>query len=114
MPNERSDNNEKIQMRKGVLEFCILLITSKRRVYASDILQELLQSELLVVEGTLYPLLNRLRRESLLQYEWVESSAGPPRKYYSITPEGKKTLSQHLAAWNALSRSVTTLLQRYE
>lgn len=106
--------NVKSQMRKGILEFCILLIASKQPMYASEILQELKQAELLVVEGTLYPLLNRLRQDGLLNYEWMESNAGPPRKYYALTDLGKTALTQLTHSWHTLDQSVTTLTKKYE
>ena len=80
--------NTQIQMRKGILEYCILSIISQGEIYASDIISELKKAQLLVVEGTLYPLLNRLRTNGLLSYEWRESTSGPPRKYYTITDAG--------------------------
>lgn len=94
--------NTQIQMRKGILEYCILSIISREEIYASDIIQEMKEAELLVVEGTLYPLLNRLRTNGWLSYEWKESSAGPPRKYYSITKEGEEALSQLDETWKTL------------
>ena len=77
--------NAKSQMRKGMLEYCILLLLERQPAYSSDIIRSLKEAELLVVEGTLYPLLNRLKREGLLQYRWEESRMGPPRKYYALT-----------------------------
>lgn len=94
--------NTQIQMRKGILEYCILSIISREEIYASDIIQEMKEAELLVVEGTLYPLLNRLRTNRWLSYEWKESSAGPPRKYYSITKEGEEVLAQLDETWKGL------------
>jgi PadR family transcriptional regulator, regulatory protein PadR len=100
----------KAQMRRGMLEFCTLLIISRGKAYASDILKELKSADLIVVEGTLYPLLNRLKTEGLLEYNWKESTAGPPRKYYALTPEGKEKLSQLKTTWKSLVNSITTLL----
>ena len=80
--------NTQVQMRKGILEFCILHIISRGEVYASDMLEELTSAKIMVVEGTLYPLLTRLRKAGLVEYKWVESVSGPPRKYYTITDEG--------------------------
>ena len=77
--------NAQVQMKKGVLEFCILHIISRGEVYASDMLEELTKARLIVVEGTLYPLLSRLRAAGLVDYKWVESKSGPPRKYYTLT-----------------------------
>jgi len=106
---EDSVENAKAQMRKGFLEFCILLIISEGKMYASDILQKLTKADLIVVEGTLYPLLSRLRSQGLLEYDWEESPAGPPRKYYSLTAKGMDALGRLEEAWEALRRSVTTL-----
>ena len=82
--------NTQVQMRKGILEFCILHIISRGEVYASDMLEELTSAKIMVVEGTFYPLLTRLRKAGLVEYKWVESTSGPPRKYYTITEEGQK------------------------
>ena len=84
--------NTQTQMRKGILEYCVLLIISRGEIYASDIIAELKQAKLLVVEGTLYPLLTRLKNNGLLAYNWVESTSGPPRKYYVLTEDGKQIL----------------------
>lgn len=98
--------NTKAQMRKGILEYCILTVLSKREAYPSDIIQELKEAKLIVVEGTLYPLLTRLKNAGLLQYNWVESSSGPPRKYYSLTEEGKQFLEELKSTWNELHQAV--------
>jgi len=108
MPTD-ADNTQS-QMRKGILEFCILLIVSKGEAYASEILVRLKEADLLVVEGTLYPLLSRLRSNGLVSYEWKESKNGPPRKYYSITKEGRGVLKDLTATWTSLSDSITSLL----
>ncbi len=100
----------KAQMRKGMLEFCTLLIISRDKVYASDILKELKRADLLVVEGTLYPLLNRLKTDGLLDYDWKESVSGPPRKYYTLTAKGKEKLTHLKVTWKSLVESITTLL----
>jgi PadR family transcriptional regulator PadR len=100
----------KAQMRRGMLEFCTLLIISRGKAYASDILKELKSADLIVVEGTLYPLLNRLKTETLLDYDWKESSSGPPRKYYSLTAKGKEKLAQMKVTWKSLLGSITSLL----
>lgn len=105
-------NTEKTisQMRKGVLEFCILAIISKNKeVYASDILMQLKNAELIVVEGTLYPLLTRLKNDGLLSYRWEESKSGPPRKYYQITETGSQVLSSLQHGWDQLVESVNTI-----
>ncbi len=82
-------DNVKSQMRKGMLEYCIMLLLHKEPAYASDIIQKLKEAQLIVVEGTLYPLLTRLKNDDLLSYEWVESTQGPPRKYYKLTEQGE-------------------------
>ncbi len=99
----------KAQMKKGVLELCILSIITGKEVYASDILEELKSSELIVVEGTLYPLLTRLKNDGLLSYRWEESKSGPPRKYYEITEIGKKVLTELDVSWKELVKAVQTL-----
>ena len=96
----------KSQMRKGVLEYCILSIISKEEVYASNILQTLKDAKLIVVEGTLYPLLTRLKNDGLLNYRWEESTGGPPRKYYALTEMGQKFLTEMDSTWKELVRSV--------
>ncbi len=108
--DEQTTENTKAQMRKGILEFCILLIISKGEVYASDILLKLKISDLLVVEGTLYPLLSRLKTSGLLSYNWKESESGPPRKYYQLTDKGKETLANLKSTWSTLTKSITSLL----
>lgn len=92
-------DNVKAQMRKGILEYCILSIISRNDAYASSIISELKESEMIVVEGTLYPILTRQKNQGLLSYRWEESPQGPPRKYYSITETGREFLSQLDAAW---------------
>ncbi len=111
MTTETSLENTKAQMRKGSLEFCILLIISRGEVYASDILKELKKSDLLVVEGTLYPLLSRLKTLGLLNYSWKESESGPPRKYYTLTEKGSENLNQLKETWNKLTKSINSLLK---
>ena len=100
--------NTKAQMRKGVLELCVLSIISQEEVYPSDILKKLKEAKLIVVEGTLYPLLSRLKNAELLSYEWKESTAGPPRKYYSLTDHGTNFLNGLKETWNDLNSAVTT------
>ncbi|HEY0769510.1 MAG TPA: PadR family transcriptional regulator, partial [Sphingobacteriaceae bacterium] len=92
--------NTQTQMRKGILEYCILSIISRGEIYASDIIQELKKARLLVVEGTLYPLLTRLKNNGLLSYQWVESTSGPPRKYYVLTESGLEVLNKLDHTWN--------------
>lgn len=98
--------NIKAQMRKGILEYCILSTISENEIYASDILDKLKQAKLLVVEGTLYPLLTRLKNDGILDYRWVESTQGPPRKYYKLTPEGSLFLTELSKVWVELVFSV--------
>ena len=100
--------NTQTQMRKGILEYCVLLIISRGEIYASDIIAQLKAGRLLVVEGTLYPLLTRLKNNGLLSYNWVESTSGPPRKYYVLTPEGSAILGQLDQTWQELSYAITT------
>lgn len=106
--------NTQIQMRKGILEYCILAIISRGEIYASDIIAELKIAKLLVVEGTLYPLLTRLKNNGLLSYNWVESTSGPPRKYYQLTPEGSVLLQQLDATWKELSFAVEISLKDHK
>ncbi len=101
-------DNIQSQMRKGVLEYCILAIIAREEIYASDILAKLKEASLLVVEGTLYPLLTRLKNAGLLNYRWVESQQGPPRKYYSITDAGKSFLEELNTTWKDLNNAVLT------
>ena len=95
-------DNIKSQMRKGYLEYCILLILRKKPAYTSDIISELKEAKLIVVEGTLYPLLTRLKNGELLDYKWEESTQGPPRKYYEMTPQGSIFLDELESSWNEI------------
>ncbi|MDR1757121.1 MAG: PadR family transcriptional regulator [Culturomica sp.] len=99
-------DNVKSQMRKGVLEYCILCILNKEDAYASSILSELKAAKMIVVEGTLYPLLIRQKNQGLLEYRWEESPQGPPRKYYRITEKGKNTLAEMDIAWREVVETV--------
>lgn len=100
----------KTQMRKGILEFCILSIIKRvGDAYASDIIEELKDSEMIVVEGTLYPLLTRLKNDGLLNYRWEESLSGPPRKYFTITEEGSAFLDELKDSWTSLQNAVNKL-----
>ena len=99
-------DNVKSQMRKGILEYCTLLILQKRRAYVSDIIQSLKEAKLIVVEGTLYPLLSRLKNSGLLTYVWEESTQGPPRKYSELTPEGPVFLNELDSAWKELNQVI--------
>lgn len=105
-------DNVKSQMRKGMLEYCILLLLHKEQSYASDIIQRLKEARLIVVEGTLYPLLTRLKNDNLLSYEWIESTQGPPRKYYRLTTEGEVFLTELERAWQELNDTVKHLKNR--
>jgi PadR family transcriptional regulator PadR len=101
--------NTKAQMRKGILEYCILSILSRNSCYASDIIKELKEAQVIVVEGTLYPLLTRQKNAGLLSYRWEESLQGPPRKYYELTPEGKVYLKDLDNSWDELVGSVNLI-----
>jgi len=104
-------DNTQTQMRKGILEYCILSIISQGEIYASDIIAELKRAKLLVVEGTLYPLLTRLKNNGLLSYNWVESTSGPPRKYYELTDVGRGMVQQLDTTWQELSYAIETSKQ---
>ena len=108
---ENSNDNVRAQMRKGVLEYCILCILSRKEAYASSILEELKTANMLVVEGTLYPLLISQKNQGLLSYRWEESPQGPPRKYYVITEKGRAQLAEMDAAWQEMVQSIETLKQ---
>ena len=103
-------DNLKSQMRKGMLEFCVLLLLRGRDAYASEIIARMKEAHLIVVEGTLYPLLTRLKNDGLLCYRWEESPSGPPRKYYTLTPLGHEALSQLNQNWCDMARTVKLLL----
>lgn len=105
--------NTQVQMRKGILEYCILHIISRGEVYASDMLEELTSARIMVVEGTLYPLLTRLKKAGLVDYKWVESNSGPPRKYYTITELGKTFLGQLSETWADLSASTNKIINNH-
>ncbi|MDA3881971.1 MAG: PadR family transcriptional regulator [Bacteroidales bacterium] len=104
-------DNSQAQMKKGILELCILAIAAHKDVYASDILREMKERKLIIVEGTLYPLLTRLKNEGLLSYRWEESQSGPPRKYYVITETGKLYQKSMLFAWKNMKKSVDEITQ---
>ena len=103
--------NTQSQMRKGVLEFCILSIISQGEIYPSDIIGKMKDAKLIVVEGTLYPLLTRLKNSGLLSYSWVESNSGPPRKYYKLTPLGEEFLKELKKTWDELVLAVNQTYQ---
>lgn len=102
-------DNIKAQMRKGILEYCILSILSEGDAYASAIINELKESEMIVVEGTLYPLLTRQKNQELLSYRWEESTQGPPRKYYSITDRGRAVLTELDNVWADLVNTIARI-----
>ena len=106
---ESTTDNVRSQMRKGVLEYCILCILSKKDAYASNIIDELKAANMIVVEGTLYTLLIRQKNQGLLTYRWEESTQGPPRKYYEITDKGRAQLAEMDAAWQEMVLSIDTL-----
>ena len=101
--------NAKAQMRKGVLEYCILSILSSNDAYASDIIKKLKEAKMIVVEGTLYPLLTRLKNAGLLSYRWEESTQGPPRKYYELTSKGRDILGELEVSWAELVDAVAQI-----
>ncbi len=102
-------DNTKAQMRKGILEYCILSILSREDSYAPKIIAELKEADMIVVEGTLYPILTRQKNQGLLTYRWQESPQGPPRKYYSLTPEGREALRQLDAEWETLVAQINNI-----
>src|ERR1700756_269546 len=106
--NSLTDQSE-TQMRKGMLVYCVLLLCKDGKVYTSELIRALRKAELIVVEGTLYPLLNRLAKDGLLAYEWQESEQGPPRKYYWLTPGGKALLGELKKSYHKLHTSISTL-----
>lgn len=101
--------NVKSQMRKGYLEYCILLIINKKPAYVSDIINELKEAKMIVVEGTLYPLLTRLKNNGILSYNWQESASGPPRKYYGLTEKGQLFLGELETGWEELAQAIQLL-----
>ena len=104
--------NTKAQMRKGVLEFCILSVLSEGEHYPTEIIERMKTAKLLIVEGTLYPLLTRLKNEGLLSYRWEESTSGPPRKYFTLTDTGKAFLKELTDNWMELTTSVNNIIQQ--
>lgn len=103
--------NTKAQMRKGILEYCILEILDHKKAYATDIIEELKSAKMIVVEGTLYPLLTRLKNGGVLSYQWEESIQGPPRKYYKLTPSGKQLLLELRESWKEIANAVKQIQQ---
>ena len=104
--------NIKAQMKKGVLELCVLSVLQKEEKYPSEILEILKEKKLIVVEGTIYPLLSRLKNDKLLEYKWRESNSGPPRKYFTITEKGKKYYEELCIAWEELDKSISQLISK--
>ena len=104
--------NNKAQMRKGILEYCILSVISMDSCYASDIINRLKEAKVIVVEGTLYPLLTRQKNSGLLSYRWEESQQGPPRKYYELTEQGKEYLSELDSSWTELVKSINLIRKK--
>ena len=109
--NEKVEN-AKAQMRKGILEFCILSILDRGDAYASDIINKLKEAKMIVVEGTLYPLLTRQKNAGLLSYRWEESTQGPPRKYYALTDEGRDFLNELNTSWTELVEAIDSIRSR--
>lgn len=107
-----NSENAKAQMRKGTLEFCILAIVNKKDCYASDIINTMKEKNLIVVEGTLYPLLTRQKNAGLLSYRWEESKQGPPRKYYALTEKGKSYMSELESSWKELVDSINSIISK--
>ena len=110
--NEFNTDNIKAQMRKGVLEYCILSILDKNDAYASALISELKEAKMIVVEGTLYPLLTRQKNQELLTYRWEESPQGPPRKYYAITDKGRALLSEMDTAWQDVVETLALIRKK--
>lgn len=104
--------NVRSQMRKGILEYCILSLLARKEAYPSEILEEMKKARLIVVEGTLYPLLTRLKNAGLLSYRWEESSSGPPRKYYRLTELGERFLKELDETWDELRQAVHHVTQK--
>ena len=105
--------NTQAQMRKGILEYCILLTIAQQDAYVPDIISKLKASKMIVVEGTIYPLLTRLKNTGLLSYRWEESQQGPPRKYYSITEQGRDFLKELENSWNELTSAVNSIKENH-
>lgn len=110
---EMNIENTQAQMRKGILEYCILLIIAQQDAYVPDIISKLKASKMIVVEGTIYPLLTRLKNTGLLSYRWEESQQGPPRKYYSITEQGRDFLKELENSWNELTSAVNSIKENH-
>lgn len=104
--------NTKAQMRKGLLELCVLSVVADQEAYPSDIIDHLKQNDMIVVEGTIYPLLTRLKNGGMLSYDWRESQSGPPRKYYKITEDGSSALKELTSTWEKLKKTVEASVQK--
>ena len=104
-----NEDNVKVQMRKGILEYCILAILSRGDSYAPKIIAELKNAEMIVVEGTLYPILTRQKNAGLLTYRWEESPQGPPRKYYMLTEAGRQQLALLDEAWDEMVEQIKVI-----
>jgi PadR family transcriptional regulator PadR len=111
---EMNIENTQSQMRRGILEFCILSVIRRGEAYPSDIVEEMKTAKLLVLEGTLYPLLTRLKNAGMLTYRWVESNSGPPRKYFSLTEQGIAFYKELEDTWNELAFAVNSLKNKEE
>lgn len=109
-----AEDNVKSQMRKGILEYCILAILSREDSYAPKIIAELKQAEMIVVEGTLYPILTRQKNAGLLSYRWEESPQGPPRKYYMLTDKGREYLQALDVAWREMVTQIERIRHGYK
>ncbi len=105
--------NTQSQMRKGILEYCILSIIKRSEAYPSDIVEEMKQAGLQILEGTLYPLLTRLKNAEMVTYRWEESTGGPPRKYFSLTEKGTHFYLELHQTWDELSEAVNTLTKKF-
>ncbi|WP_344823378.1 PadR family transcriptional regulator [Rurimicrobium arvi] len=105
-------DNTQSQMRKGILEFCILSVIRRKEAYPSDIVEEMHQANFQILEGTLYPLLTRLKNAGMLSYRWVESSSGPPRKYFSLTEQGLQFYDELQHTWQELQQAVSIITQK--
>ena len=112
--NDINTDNVKSQMRKGVLEYCILSILDNNDAYASSLIEELKKVKMIVVEGTIYPLLTRQKNQGLLTYRWEESQQGPPRKYYSITPKGQELLAEMDNVWQDMVETIAFIRNKNE
>jgi PadR family transcriptional regulator, regulatory protein PadR len=101
--------NTQSQMRKGILEYCVLVVIARGEIYSSNIIEILTEAELLIAEGTLYPLLTRLKNSGLVAYQWIESTQGPPRKYFTITENGRIFLAELDKTWSELIQTVNNI-----